>query len=568
MAPLVRPAVSGHAGPISGVAVHGDTIATAGYDNQIYLWNWRRRTIIARGSHDHLVNHCSFSPDGRLLISASSDHSVRLWSVPEMKLLAIYNWHSDDAERSVFSPSGTMFVTCSRDKTARVYQPEIDRLLTIGPLSADINSVAWSADERELTTVDDAGEIWTWDTTTGAARARNGTSAADADIVLPHPDGRLIVGNDAGQITVLTDGQPRIWSCHHAVVKCLCLSPNGRHLLSLSYDGMAKLWRLTDDDLALEREYEIPNLVWARSAVFLDSEFVGLGTFGSSYALLNVLTGCWDLEKIAPDLSLNAVTWHCGSAYSVGDSGIVYKDDQEFARAPSLCNFIRWVGDRLIAGGHDGAIYDVMSGDILHRHSSPLNCSELFEHDGSRYLVVGTFTGEALLFIVEIGRCRFVRSVRVQENAIKGAAHHEGLLLTTSPDGEVNFLSLPELRPVRKVDDAHHSIVNGCAATRDGFVTVSRDLNLAIWQTDGAYELWPSPHVRSVRAVAVHLERNIVATGAYDGTIGLFSLDTRSWLDCQRPTTAGISSLCSTPAGFIATSYDGALYAIELRQAA
>jgi toxoflavin biosynthesis protein ToxC len=57
-----------HLGPIAGIAAHGDWIATAGYDNQIILWNALQREAIARVFHDHLVNHCAFSSDGRWLL--------------------------------------------------------------------------------------------------------------------------------------------------------------------------------------------------------------------------------------------------------------------------------------------------------------------------------------------------------------------------------------------------------------------------------------------------------------------------------------------------------------------
>ena len=57
-----------HEGPISGIATFGDRlVATAGYDNQIILWDSRERRALARGCHDHLVNQCEFSADGKLI---------------------------------------------------------------------------------------------------------------------------------------------------------------------------------------------------------------------------------------------------------------------------------------------------------------------------------------------------------------------------------------------------------------------------------------------------------------------------------------------------------------------
>ena len=65
-----------HHGPISGVSCFKSKyIATAGYDNQLILWNSETHQSIARSYHDHLVNQCQFSPCGEFLVTASSDYT-------------------------------------------------------------------------------------------------------------------------------------------------------------------------------------------------------------------------------------------------------------------------------------------------------------------------------------------------------------------------------------------------------------------------------------------------------------------------------------------------------------
>ncbi|WP_323851709.1 WD40 repeat domain-containing protein [Xenorhabdus szentirmaii] len=74
-----------HFSPISGIASFQERyLATAGYDNQVILWDAQNKQAIHRVNHDHLANQCSFSPDGRWLVSASSDYSARIWEVPAM----------------------------------------------------------------------------------------------------------------------------------------------------------------------------------------------------------------------------------------------------------------------------------------------------------------------------------------------------------------------------------------------------------------------------------------------------------------------------------------------------
>ena len=111
-----------HEGPISGIATFGDRlVATAGYDNQIILWDSRERRALARGCHDHLVNQCEFSADGKWLVSSSSDCSARLWSVGDMRLAALLTGHDDDVEGVAFDPAGERIATTSRDHSLIIF---------------------------------------------------------------------------------------------------------------------------------------------------------------------------------------------------------------------------------------------------------------------------------------------------------------------------------------------------------------------------------------------------------------------------------------------------------------
>ena len=104
-----------HSGPIAGIAVHGNHIATAGYCNQLILWDAERREAVARACHDHIVNQCAFNNTGTLLVSSSGDYSARVWEVPSLRLKAVLADHQDDVDMALFSPDDQLIATCAAE---------------------------------------------------------------------------------------------------------------------------------------------------------------------------------------------------------------------------------------------------------------------------------------------------------------------------------------------------------------------------------------------------------------------------------------------------------------------
>jgi WD40 repeat protein len=562
-----------HAAPISGIATsNGRYVATAGYDNQVILWDAQRGRAVARALHDHLANQCAFSPDGRLLASSSSDYTARIWSVPDMRLRAVLGDHEDDVETVAFHQRRPWIATGSRDKGVRVFDHDGQLLQRMHGHRADVICIAWLNDSDQLVTSSDDGTIKRWDAQSGRLLADIDLGGVETDAIAVAPDGVIFAGNDEGRIIAVGEDGPCSFPAHAAGIKRLIHDRETGLLLSMSYDRSAKFWTYSADrGLTLHHETQIPDIVWPRSGAFLSPDEVVFVTFGSGYATYRLESRSWSLDSVRDTHGVNAACLHAGSLYAVGDAGVVHRDAAAVASMGSLCNFMVPFAGRILTGGQMGRVFDAQTGAVLHQHTSPLNCGTAFTHRGAPAAIIGTYTGEGLVFAMVDGEAACIASIRLHDNAIKGVAESGGRIFSVCATGAAAWHDAETLQLLTTHKRAHDKIANGCVGLPGGwFASVSRDLKLRLWNPDGDADVLTTPHRNSIKCCATSRDGRLIATGDYAGSVCALELGGRRMLGPIRPTSSGISSLIAGPGerDFLATSYDGRIYRLSMEDGA
>jgi len=81
---------------------------------------------IAIDAHSGPVSLVSFAPDGKSLVSAGDDGSLKEWSVYGWELIREYPGHASRINGAVFSPHGDTLVSASADGDLKWWQRQVD----------------------------------------------------------------------------------------------------------------------------------------------------------------------------------------------------------------------------------------------------------------------------------------------------------------------------------------------------------------------------------------------------------------------------------------------------------
>ena len=131
-------------------------LATASEDYTAGLWDVSSGQRLAILSHRLLVTSVVFSPDGRLLATGSNDQTAVLWDPNTGQRLATL-LHNDSLTSVAFSPDGSLLVTASEDHTARIWEVPTGHELIRVNHEKRVNMATFSPDGRLLATASEDG---------------------------------------------------------------------------------------------------------------------------------------------------------------------------------------------------------------------------------------------------------------------------------------------------------------------------------------------------------------------------------------------------------------------------
>ncbi|MFO0881296.1 MAG: protein kinase [Gemmataceae bacterium] len=163
------------------------------------------KTVLLVNAHQLVILDLRWSPDSRLLASASEDQTVRVWDPRTGKEACQVLGHPDKVWTVCWHPDGSRLATGGADHTIRVWNSRTGQLLdSLRGHTSAVRAVCWSPDGRLLASASEDASVRLWD------------------------------------IQVAPQALPAL--LHGGEVRALAWSPDGQRLASGGTEPVVRLW--------------------------------------------------------------------------------------------------------------------------------------------------------------------------------------------------------------------------------------------------------------------------------------------------------------------------------------
>lgn len=530
---LVR-TFAGHTGGVNAVAVtpDGRHAVSASHDHTLKLWDLASgKEVRTFAGHAGGVNAVAVTLDGRYAISGSTDNTLKLWELASGQEVRTFAGHKGGVNAVAVTPNGRYALSASDDYTLKLWELATGQeLRPFAGHTGEVTVVTVTPDDRHVlsASVDDTLKLWELVSGQELRTFTGHTGGVTALAVTL--DGRYAISasyDETLKLWELASGQElRTFTDHTGWVTAVAVTPDGRYILSASEDCTLKVWGLASGQ---EVRTFTGHTGWVNAvAVTPDGRYAISASYDETLKLWE-LTGGQDVRAFTDqtdwEVSAVAVTPDGRYVLSASNDGTLVIWNPASSREVDV-----------LAGHTRGATAVAVTPDGHHAVSASYDKTfKLWELASGQE--VRTF----------VGHTHWVTAVAVTPDG-----RH---ILSGSWDRTLRLWELNTGQSLRTFT-GHRDWINAVEATPDGYyvISASADRTLKLWElASGQAVRTFSRHTSGVNAVAVTPDGRYAISASSD-TLKLWELATGQEMCAFAGHTGGITALAVTPDGRYAIS--------------
>lgn len=471
-------------------------------------------------SHSKRINSVEVSHNNKLILSSSSDNSVKLWDLSNKKCLNSYNVHDGPVNSAIFSSDDEIIMSCSEDRLIKLFYKDSGEIIkTLKGHSGNVSHCIFSPNEQEILSGSHDCTLKIWNKTSGivlktienenpvtfVAFSPNGQEIAASFMEKSHgnqnaADLHISIKKDLKNkdFTWLkvwekeTGDQIKILKGHSNSINSFGFSPDGTTIVTGSTDKFLKLW--DNEKAELLKDFPISSDP-VNHVRFSPDGMIIMSCSGFNVTLLSVSTGTLLKNFQGHKMIINCV-----------------------AIAPNKMNFISGSDDETVK------LWD-FSGNFLKSfegHNAPIY-SVAYSPD-SQNILSGSVDKTVKLWSISSGKIIFTFTGHLSIVNSVAFCCSQPLIISGSVDTTVKIWDITEKKLIESLEQHKGPVYSvDCSHNSQYICSGSYDRTIKLWdlETRKLYLSWQA-HENYVRVVKFSPNDKFIASGSDDKTVKLW----------------------------------------------